>query len=310
MRALRRNENRGGCVGLDVLAERVIYGKPDKRVDPRRRIWLCADDYGMSPAVDAAIRDLIVNGRINATSVMVVAPSFHRSAAISLNVLNGGAPRVAIGLHVTLTAPFRPLSDTFQPVRDGAFLPLEATLGRTLLRQFKHETLVIEITRQLRAFTAAFGRAPDFIDGHQHVHMFPQIRNALLNVVKDAALPHVWVRQCGRIVPPLRRFADRKALLLDWLSRGFRRLANEYGVRTNPAFAGTYDFEPDADYAKLFPAFLDGLPEGSVVMCHPGFVDAELERLDTVTTLREREYNFLRGDSFPAVLAAHGVALV
>ena len=284
-----------------------IYGKPAER-DTRRKIWLCADDYGISPAVDAAIRDLVVNGRINATSVMVAAPSFHRSAAIPLNVLNAASPRVAVGLHVTLTAPFRPLSGSFQPVRDGAFLPLETMLWRSFAHLFKHETLVIEIASQLRSFTTAFGRAPDFIDGHQHVHLFPQIREALLSVVKDA-VPHVWVRQCGRIVPPLRRFEDRKALLLDWLSRGFRRLANAYGVRTNPAFAGTYEFEPDADYAKLFPAFLDGLPEGSVVMCHPGFVDAELERLDPLTTLREREYAFLRDDGFPGVLAAHGVAL-
>lgn len=285
----------------------VIYDKSAKR-DTRRRIWLCADDYGISPAVDAAIRDLVVDGRLNATSVMVTAPSFHRSEAISLNILNAAAPRVSVGLHVTLTTPFRPLSESFQPVRDGAFLSLEAMLGRALLHQFKHETLVIEIARQLRAFTAAFGRSPDFIDGHQHVHLFPQVREALLSVVRDQA-PNVWVRQCGRIVPPLRRFADRKALLLDWLSRGFRRLAHEYGVRTNPAFAGTYEFECDADYAKLFPSFLDGLPDGSVVMCHPGFVDAELERLDPLTTLREREYAFLKNDAFPDILSAHGVRL-
>ena len=46
-----------------------------------RPIWLCADDYGISPAVSKAIRDLVVQGRLNATSVMVVAPSFDRSEA-------------------------------------------------------------------------------------------------------------------------------------------------------------------------------------------------------------------------------------
>ena len=39
---------------------------------PPRRIWLCADDYGISPGVNRAIRDLIERGRLNATSVMVV----------------------------------------------------------------------------------------------------------------------------------------------------------------------------------------------------------------------------------------------
>ena len=37
-----------------------------------RRIWLCADDYGIAEGVNRAIRDLIARGRLNATSVMVV----------------------------------------------------------------------------------------------------------------------------------------------------------------------------------------------------------------------------------------------
>ena len=81
------------------------------------------------------------------------------------------------------------------------------------------------------------------------------------------------------------------------------------GVRTNPAFAGTYTFRDQADFAATFPHFLDGLPDGSVVMCHPGFVDSELQKLDPLTTLREQEYAFFVQDSFPGLLARHGVAL-
>jgi predicted glycoside hydrolase/deacetylase ChbG (UPF0249 family) len=272
------------------------------------RIRLCADDYGISTAVDVAIRDLVVRGRLNATSVLVVAPSFCRSEATALDILNSAAPRVAIGLHLTLTAPFRPLSVRFEPLTDGAFPPLAAMLRHAVTRRLRHQSLVAEITSQLHRFLATFGHAPDFIDGHQHVHLFPQIGEALLDVVRKLA-PNAWVRQCGRVVPLAARFADRKGLLLDILSRRFRRRAAALGVRTNPAFAGTYDFNDDADFAQLFPRFLESLPDGGVVMCHPGFVDAELQRLDPLTTLREKEYAFFAGDSFPAVLAAHGVEL-
>ena len=51
------------------------------------------------------------------------------------------------------------------------------------------------------------------------------------------------------------------------------------------------------------------MPPNGLVMCHPGFVDDELVRLDPLTTQREREFAFLAGDAFPAVLRAHGVAL-
>lgn len=273
-----------------------------------RRIWLCADDYGISSSVDAAIRDLVVRGRLNAASVMVTAPSFHRMEANALSILNAGEPRVAIGLHLTLTAPFHPLSKAFEPVRDGAFLPLGATLAAALLRRFKHDMLVDEFMSQLRLFVHSFGRAPDFIDGHQHVQLFPQVRDAVLKVAKEAA-PNAWVRQCGRVLPLLNRFGNRKALMLDVLSHSFRRRADALNLRTNPAFAGAYDFHDEANFAVLFPRFLERLPDGSVVMCHPGFVDAELQRLDPLTTLREREYAFFVDDSFPKVLSANGVAL-
>jgi len=272
------------------------------------RIWLCADDYGISPSVNAAIRDLVVRGRINAASVMVLAPSFHRAEALALSALNTTTPRVAIGLHLTLTAPYRPLCAGFAPLRDGAFVSLESLLVRAVLRCLNGDALTAEIARQVRAFVAQFGRAPDFIDGHQHVQLFPQVRDAVLAVAKRDA-PNAWVRQCGRAAAAQRDLGDRKGVLIDLLSRGFRRRAAALGVRTNPAFAGTYAFHGRADFAAMFPRFLECLPDGGVVMCHPGFVDAELQRLDPLTTLREQEYAFFIGDSFPGLLARHGIAL-
>jgi predicted glycoside hydrolase/deacetylase ChbG (UPF0249 family) len=272
------------------------------------RIWLCADDYGISPSVNSAIRDLIARGRLNATSVMVVAPSFQSAEAKSLDALNAGVRRAAVGLHVTLTAPFRPLSEGFEPADKGAFLPLVTTLRQACLHRFRRDRLTAEISAQFEAFIAAFGRAPDFVDGHQHVQLFPQVSEAILDAAQARA-PHAWVRQCGRALPLYKRFSDRKGLLLDLMSRKFRARATALGVRTNAAFAGTYDFAADADYAEQFPVFLESLPENSVVMCHPGFVDAELKRLDPLTTLREREYAYFAGDRFPSVLQTAGIVL-
>jgi chitin disaccharide deacetylase len=270
-----------------------------------RRIILCADDYGISPGVSSAIRDLIARRHINATSVMVVAPSFSPDEADAL--LTAAASHGAIGLHVTLTAPFAPLSRGFAPLSHGAFLSLATTLRRAHLRSLRPQLLTVEILRQFEAFVAAFGRPPDFVDGHQHVHLFPQIRDAFLRVTKEAA-PQAWVRQCSRVVAR-KRLTDHKALLLDSLSRRFRGLAEKYGLRTNPAFAGTYTFRASADYPRLFENFLGGMPEGGVIMCHPGKVDAELSRVDTLTDLREREYAFFSNDAFPRLLAAQGLSL-
>src|SRR6185437_15030562 len=118
-----------------------------------------------------------------------------------------------------------------------------------------------------------------------------------------------WVRQCSRGGAHRRRFTDRKALLLDLLSVRFQRKARRLGLTFNPAFAGAYNFGLAADFAILFPSFLDGLPDGGLVMCHPGLVDAELERLDPLTVLREREYDYLSGEEFTRVLAERSISL-
>ena len=277
--------------------------------DPRRaerRIWLVADDYGISPAVSAAIRDLISRGRLSATSVMTAAPSFSRDEAKALR--DAASTRAAIGLHVTLTGPFKPLTSGFAPLSDGAFPPLAVMAGRALAHLQSPHLLDAEILAQLTAFQDAFGRAPDYVDGHQHIHVFPQIGEALLRVMKNAT-PDAWVRQCGRAPAVPKSLSNLKGYILDALSGRFRRLAEKQGLRTNPAFAGTYSFSPGADFTELFPQFLDGLPDGGLVMCHPGKVDDELRRLDPVTTLRECEYAYLLSQDFLRVLAERDVVL-
>jgi predicted glycoside hydrolase/deacetylase ChbG (UPF0249 family) len=273
-----------------------------------RRIVLCADDYGISPGVSEAIRDLIARGRLNATSAMVVAPSLTASEATSLVALKKAAPQLQIGLHFTLTAPFRPASEAYAPLRQDAFPPLTATLGSALIARLDRERIAHELRAQIAAFSQRFGFLPDYVDGHQHVQIFPQIRDAALTVMRDL-LPGAWMRQCGRITPLAARVADRKGMVLDMMSTGFRKRAAAAGIAFNPAFAGSYDFGSNPDFAALFPKFFDGLPEGSVVMCHPGFVDDELKALDPLTNLRESEYALLASDRFPEILRSARVTL-
>ena len=275
---------------------------------PPRRIWLCADDYGLSPGVNRGIRDLIERGRLNATSVMVVGPAIGRDEASALGAVAANSPRCSIGLHVTLTAPFRPLTMHFQPLDGGMFLPFPKVLRAGLLRRLDPEIIRAELMVQLAAFNEMFGRAPDFVDGHQHAQLFPGVRDAFLTAVKQAA-PNAWVRQGGRNQPLARRLGAPKALLLDILSGQFRRRAARANIAFNPGFAGAYDFSQQPDFSALMRQFLDGLPEGGLIMCHPGFVDDMLVSLDPFTTQREHEHAFLGGEHFPRLLAANKVTL-
>jgi predicted glycoside hydrolase/deacetylase ChbG (UPF0249 family) len=272
-------------------------------VEPKR-IWVVADDYGIARGVNMAIRDLLAQGAINATSVMVVASGFDEREAAALTALRA-ASGIAVGLHLTLTAPFRPLVADYAPSRAGSFLPLGETFVAGTLGRMRADTLEAEAAAQIARFVEVFGRPPDYIDGHQHVHLFPRIADAALAAARTGA-PQAWIRQCGRTV---RSGPGAKALVLDLLSARFRKQAAAAGLRTNPGFAGSYDFGTRTNFADLFASFLQGLPDGGIIMCHPGLVDAELARNDTLTGPREREYAFFQTSAYRELLAHHGYAL-
>src|SRR5882757_3760482 len=222
---------------------------------PPRRIWLCADDYGLAEGVNRAIRDLISRGRLNATSVMVVGAAIGRAEVAALQDTAADSPRCAIGLHATLTAPFRPLTMHFRPTDGGMFPTFQRLLRAGLLRQLDPEMIHAELSVQLATFKELFGRAPDFVDGHQHVQLFQQVRDAFLRAVKEAA-PEAWVRQGGRRQPLAKRLGAPKALVLDILSSQFRKRATGADIKFNPAFAGAYDFSQKPDFGVLMRQFL------------------------------------------------------
>ncbi len=134
-----------------------------------------------------------------------------------------------------------------------------------MMQRLQPELLAIEIATQLTAFIDTFGHLPDFVDGHQHVHLVPQVRGTLLKVVAEIA-PDAWVRQCGRARGAW-HMRDAKALTLDLLSLGFRSAARRRGIATNPAFAGAYDFNSKTPFAtdlSALPRRLAGRRAGDV----------------------------------------------
>src|ERR1700746_2224299 len=101
-----------------------------------------------------------------ATQVRVVGPPTGREEAQSFQAAAADRPRCAIGLHATLTAPFRPLTMHFRPTDGGMFLPFPKMLRAGLLRRLDPEIIHAELMVQLTAFKDLFGRDPDFVDGH------------------------------------------------------------------------------------------------------------------------------------------------
>jgi predicted glycoside hydrolase/deacetylase ChbG (UPF0249 family) len=272
-----------------------------------RKIVLCADDYAMNEGVSRGILALAEMGRISATSAMTNAPAW----PVLAGRLAPLAGRTGIGLHLTLTwgAPLGAMPH-FAPT--GRMPRLGAVIGAALRRRLRLDEIAAEIGRQLDAFRDATGREPDFVDGHQHVHALPGIRQALLAVLAERGLAgRIWLRDPADRLSGIaaRRPAAAKALLVAALSRGFGAQARAAGFRTNEGFSGFSPFDPARDPDRDFAAYLTATGRAHLVMCHPG-EDTNAAGLDGVVEARRRELDYLASPDFGRLLAARQVELV
>jgi chitin disaccharide deacetylase len=256
---------------------------------PARELRLCADDFGLAVPISRGILRLAARGRLSDVSCIVNAPDWpgraHELAA---------AP-VRLGLHLNLTEG-RPLSATL-----AAVWPTLPSLPRLIvlahLRRLPLAALRDELDAQLAAFIAGCGRAPAHLDGHQHVHHLPGVRE-LLPV--DPALP---VRHTGCVRGP--GFATKRLLIEATGGRALGRRLQAQGNARNTQLFGVYDFV-QTDYRGLFRRWLTALPQrGALIFCHPG----EPGSGDAIAAARARELAYLDSDAFDADLAAAGVRL-
>lgn len=280
--------------------------KSDQTVNRRPRITLCADDYGLAPGVSAAIRHLIALGRLQATGCMTAGPHWPQ-AAQALKPFDGMAD---IGLHFTLTdqIPAGPMPDL---APNGKLPPLGLLLRRALTGKLDPHEIAAELHRQIDRFETAFGRAPDFIDGHHHVHQLPGIGEAVIDAWRTRLGGKGWIRSCQEPSADIlaRRVSPLRAMVISRLGRGFRRRLQDSGAPHNRSFRGVYDFSGKVPFAQLFRRFTTNPGPACLMMVHPGLVDDALRAADSLTDQREVEYRFLASDSCVLDLAARGVAL-
>jgi len=274
---------------------------------PPHSVVLCADDFGLSDGVSRGIVELAETGRVSATGAMTNMPGWRR-AARDLKALKG---RVAAGLHLNLTTG-SPLGAMPQLASSGAFPPLKALLVKAARRQLPGHEIAEEIERQLDAFTDIYGEPPAFVDGHQHVHVLPVVRPALIRVL--AARGHagrVWLRDpSDRTGAILRRPIGRsKAMIVKALAVGFAGRAHAAGFQTNEGFSGFAPLDLTVPADRVFEEAFSGLGRSPVVMCHPGYVDDELRGLDPAVESRMEELEFLKSEAFGSLLERRGIGL-
>jgi predicted glycoside hydrolase/deacetylase ChbG (UPF0249 family) len=251
-----------------------------------KRIALCADDFGSFPGADGGILRLVDLGRLGGVSCQVVGASFARDAP----ALRERARAIDAGLHLDLA-----------PGRGG----LAALLARSHARVLDRRAVMDAVSSQLDAFERALGRPPAFVDGHQHVHQLPVVRDALLDVL--ARRYEAWMPLVRNTVPLCRRGAKALAVaaLGGW---ALRRELRARGLPHNADFAGVYALDGRADYAALFRGWLASAADGTLLLCHPGLAAADPG--DPIGPARAAELAYLASDALEQDCRAAGATRV
>jgi len=239
------------------------------------RLIISADDFGQSPAIDAAIVELILAKKISATSCLVMSPRFKDAARLITPEVRAQA---AIGLHLDFTL----FANTYSHPE---------LVARTLIRSLSKKAIEATIHAQLNAFEQTLCTPPDYIDGHQHVHQLPQIRDVLLQVLAErykGQLP--WIRiskppRSSGIKGMIIRTLGSQALENNAIANGFDCSGDLLGVydfndQTMPYYARLNDWLSSVKKAKKTPA----------LMCHPAVLNEGGDADDEIYPARVQEY--------------------
>ncbi len=256
-----------------------------------KKIILCADDYGQNQAISQGILELIRKKRLSATSCLVTFPDWSKWAA----ELTPYAHTLDIGLHLNLTEG-EPLSSLLQQLR--GFWNLPTLMIQSYLRLLDKAAIWQELNQQLDAFVSALGRPPDFIDGHQHAHQLPIIRDLVLALYRERLTVFPCYVRC--VYQPL-RFSGRDTMKQRMIqcmgASSFKRLLQQQHIVHNSSFEGIYRFNEASEYSMRFPLFLDRVGENGLIMCHPAMKSAGGHH-DVIAIARGHEFDYFNSDQF------------
>ncbi len=230
-----------------------------------------ADDFGLDPAVNAAITKAHTTGLLTSASVLIAAP--HAAEAIEFARSH---PKLGVGLHLCLVdgrAAALPDKIPSLATATGELPPSPFALSVRLSTHKQLETDVeIELRAQISQFMAT-GLRPTHFDTHQHTHLHPVILKIVTRLAREHGV--TFIRAPAEPLWPAIRCSRQRlarrfvrwtifAALGSWTKRRLR----QQGFRTVDRAVGVLD--PGHLTESFLAPYLRRLPDGlTEVFFHP-----------------------------------------
>ena len=305
-----------------VALERIAVPKyrPERRNRrDLRNLIVNADDLGWTEGVNRGIAEAHGNGIVTSASLLANGAAFASGVELAR-----ATPALGVGVHLNL-------SDG-EPVADRELVTtllnnrgeLEGKPESLLLKLARRSVLLDEIEREWDAQIQKVrdaGIEPTHLDGHKHVQMLPGLFEIVLRLAKRHGIAAVRIsheesslraalssgaKQKGTAV--MKQGVQARGLKL--LARDAREQAERAGIAAADYFCGIAQTGELTREGVL--RLLEILPEGTTeLMCHPGYVDAELAKSATrLQASRQTEVEILTNTQIRNLVASQGIRLV
>ena len=235
----------------------------------KKQLIINADDFGIHPAVNEAVRKAATEGILTSTSLMAGGDAFDEAVEMARSM-----PSLGIGIHLTLVGGIKPVLPPSEVPSltwdNGVFCH---DYGKLIVRDLEGKISLSEVYAEWDAQIQKImntGLPVTHMDGHQHMHMWPHFYPIARDLAKKCHISCMRVpdedvlfgMKDGHII----RWAAKNGLSL--LSRMHRSDLKKNHVRTNDHFFGMLyggHLSPER-FAKFILQTRPGITE---IMCHP-----------------------------------------
>lgn len=235
----------------------------------KKQLIINADDFGIHPAVNEAVRKAATEGILTSTSLMAGGDAFDEAVEMARSM-----PSLGIGIHLTLVGGIKsvlPPSEVPSLTWDNGVFCHD--YGKLIVRDLEGKILLSEVYAEWDAQIQKImntGLPVTHMDGHQHMHMWPHFYPIARDLAKKYHISCMGVpdedvlfgMKDGHII----RWAAKNGLSL--LSRMHRPDLKKNHIRTNDHFFGMLyggHLSPER-FAKFILQTKPGITE---IMCHP-----------------------------------------
>ncbi len=216
--------------------------------ETREKYIVTADDYGIRQTAEPILR-LVHEGKIDRVAVMIHYVSRDQAEAL----LKTG---VKIDLHLELIDILKSGDKVYDNTLKRSINFAFRYIFRIVTRKKVEEDWRIQIDR----FEKLFGRFPDGLDSHEHLHYFPPFFKVCVKLAEEFDIPFV-------------RFG-RKGLLTHLHHSLTGKILSFFWKQTRSSFAKTdrqtTDYVVSLDWISDVDIFLEKRPGGSIeIVVHP-----------------------------------------